>query len=48
METVVIPKEEYETLKKKAAVDETLLLSLVRGLEDIKAGRVKAWKKATI
>ena len=44
METVTIPKEEYEILKKKADVDESLLLSLVKGLEDIKAGRVKPWK----
>ena len=44
METVTIPKEEYEILKKKADVDESLLLSLVKGLQDIKAGRVKPWK----
>ena len=36
METVTIPKEEYESLKKKADVDESLLMKLVRGLEDIK------------
>ena len=47
METVTIPKEEYEILKHKAEVDEDLLISLVKGLEDIKAGRIKPWKKAT-
>jgi len=47
METVTIPKEEYEMLKHKAEVDEDLLVSLVRGLEDIKAGRIKPWKRAT-
>ena len=46
METVTISKEEYESLKKKAIVDEDLLLSLVRGLEDIRAGRIKPWKKS--
>ena len=45
METVTIPKEEYESLKKKADVDESLLMKLVRGLEDIKAGRIKPWKR---
>ncbi len=45
METVTLSREEYETLKRKAEVDEDLLISLVRGLEDIRAGRVKPWKK---
>ncbi|MFH1376351.1 MAG: hypothetical protein ABIH25_01820 [Candidatus Woesearchaeota archaeon] len=44
METVTIPKEEYECLKEKAELDEDLLISLVRGLEDIKSGRIKPWK----
>jgi len=47
METVTIPKKEYETLKKKAKADEELLISLVKGLEDIKGGRIKPWKKST-
>ncbi len=46
-ETVTLLKEEYEALKKKAEVDENLLISLVKGLEDIRAGRIKPWKKAT-
>lgn len=44
METITIPKEEYETLKKKADLDEDLLIKLIRGLEDIKAGRIKPWE----
>jgi hypothetical protein len=47
METVTIPREEYEMLKQKSEVDEDLLISLVKGLEDIKAGRIKPWKKST-
>jgi hypothetical protein len=47
METVTIPKKEYEKLKKKAELDEELLVSLVKGLEDIRAGRIKPWDKAT-
>lgn len=45
METITISKEEYDVLKKRAELDENLLLSLVQGLEDIKAGRIKPWKK---
>ncbi len=45
MEAVTISREEYETLKKKAELDEELLVSLVRGLEDIRAGRIRPWKK---
>ena len=47
MDTVTISREEYETLKHKAEVDEDLLVSLVKGLEDIKAGRINPWKKST-
>jgi hypothetical protein len=43
-ETVTIPKEEYIELKKKAQTVDDLLMKLIRGLEDIKAGRVKPWK----
>ena len=46
METVTISKEEYNMLTHKAEVDEDLLVSLVKGLEDIKAGRIKPWKAA--
>lgn len=44
MKTVTISKTEYETLKKKAELDEDLLIQLIRGLEDIKGGRIKPWK----
>ena len=47
METVTLSRNEYEILRKKAEVDEELLTSLVRGLEDIRAGRVKPWRKTT-
>ena len=47
METVTISKQEYEQLKQKAEVDEDLLISLVKGLEDIKAGRIKPWKTSS-
>ncbi len=43
MDTVTLPREEYELLKKKAEIDEDLLISLIKGLEDIKNGRIKPW-----
>ena len=46
-ETITIPKKEYEKLKSKSQIDDELLLKLVRGVEDIRAGRVKSWKKST-
>ena len=42
---VTISREEYEPLKQKANVDETLIVKLVKGLEDILVGRIKLWKK---
>ncbi|HLC71846.1 MAG TPA: hypothetical protein VJI32_07580 [Candidatus Nanoarchaeia archaeon] len=44
MEAITISREEYRRLKQKADLDEDLLMSLVKGLEDIKAGRIKPWK----
>ena len=41
METVTIPKVEYERLKKLEKVDWELVESFRRGLEDLKAGRFK-------
>jgi len=41
METVTITKQEYEKLKEEASVTEDLLTKLVRGLEDIRTGRIK-------
>lgn len=43
MRTITIPEEEYFELKKKAEVTDELMLKLVRGLEDIKHGRVEEW-----
>ena len=48
METVTISKEEYKKMKKKADLSDDLLTRLVRGLEDIKAGRIKEWRKRAI
>ena len=44
MEMKTIPIKEYLELKEKAELDEELLFKLVRGLEDIRAGRVKKWE----
>jgi len=41
MEIVTIPKEKFEELKRKAEIDEELLIELIQGLKDIKAGNVK-------
>ena len=41
MEMITISKEKFEELKRKAEVDEELLIELVQGLKDIKAGNVK-------
>jgi len=40
-EMINIPKSEFEELKRKAEIDEDLLMELVQGLKDIKAGNVK-------
>ena len=42
-ETIVISKEEYKRLKKHEQIDVELLKSLVKSLEDIKAGRIREW-----
>jgi len=41
MKTVTISEEEYLELKQKADATDELMLRLVRGLENIKAGRFK-------
>ena len=43
METVTIPKEEYERLKRESEIDMELVNKIKRSLEDIKHGRVKEW-----
>ena len=47
MDTVNIPKDEYFELKEKASMNEGLLIKLVKGLEDIREGRIKPWKRST-
>ena len=44
MKTITILETEYKILKRKAELDESLLVKLVKGLEDVKEGRVKLWK----
>ena len=41
METVTIPKTEYERLKKLEKVDWELVESFKRSLEDLKQGKIK-------
>jgi len=41
--TVTISKKEYERLRQKEEIDYELLSKIVKGLEDIRAGRVKEW-----
>jgi len=45
MKTITIQKVEYKELKKKAELNESLLVKLVRGLEDIREGKIKPWKR---
>ena len=44
MENITISKKEYEELKQKSQLDEELLAKLIKGLEDVKEGRVREWK----
>ncbi len=40
-DTVCIPTKEYETLKRKEAVADDLLVQLEASLLDLQAGRIK-------
>lgn len=40
-ETVTISKEEYKKLKQCEETEKDLLVSLVKGLEDIRHGRIR-------
>ncbi len=40
-ETVTIPKEEYQRLKRLERVDTDIIEQLFKSLEDVKAGRIK-------
>ncbi len=44
METVTIPKREYEELKKKAEIDWELVEQFRESFEAIKKGKVTEWK----
>ena len=44
METVTIPKKEYDSLKKKAKVNSSILEDLALSLKDIKKNRVRRVK----
>ncbi len=41
METITIPKKEYENLKKQAKIDLDFLQELMNSFRDIKEGRVR-------
>ena len=40
-ETITIPKEEYESLKKKQEIDTELLEDIAHGIKDVLAGKIK-------
>jgi len=44
MDTVTIPKAEYERLKRLEKVDWELVESFKRSLEDVKEGRIRRVK----
>ena len=44
METVTIPKKEYEKLKKEAQIDWEVVAKFRRAMEDVKHGRIREWK----
>lgn len=43
-EVVTIPKAEYSRLKSLEKMDFELLGKIMKGLEDVKAGRIKEWE----
>ncbi|MBT3985792.1 hypothetical protein HOE91_05845 [archaeon] len=46
--TITISKEECLELKEHLDLDEELLMKLVRGLEDVRCGRVKSWEDVKV
>jgi len=44
METVTIPKKEYERLKRQAEIDVGLLRQFLESFKDIKEGRIRRVK----
>ena len=43
METVTIPRQEYERSMQASQVDEALVRKIRKSLEDIKEGRIREW-----
>ncbi len=43
-ETVTIPKEEYQNLKRQAQIDMDILQQLISSFKDIKEGKVRRVK----
>jgi len=41
METVTISREEYDSLKKRAEIDQELLQDIARGIKDILDGKIE-------
>ena len=46
METVTISREEYDSLKKRAEIDQELLQDIARGIKDILDGKIDAFVEA--
>lgn len=45
MKTVTIPEREYKELKRYKEVDRKLIKELIKGVEDVKEGRIKPIEK---
>jgi|TARA_Y100000034_G_scaffold100845_2_gene124687 hypothetical protein len=43
METVSVSKQELEDLRERAELGDELMVKLVKGLEDVKHGRIESW-----
>ena len=41
VETITIPKEEYNRLKKKEDIDTELLEDIAHGIKDVLTGKIK-------
>lgn len=47
MKTIMVQKEEHNVLRIKQGQNLGLFAKLVRGLEDIREGRIKPWVRST-
>ncbi|MEK6904530.1 MAG: hypothetical protein AABW87_02965 [Nanoarchaeota archaeon] len=45
MKYVKIAEKEYKKLKERSRHVEELLVELVKGLEDVKNGKIRPWEK---